>query len=381
MYMDTTWGVNMKTKQRNRFKNCDRLYSMGMTDEQIAARLSVFCARNKEYWIERGFDEKDAITMSRSKMPGTFEYYTIFKGLPASSGSILVSDFQNTRKNTLSNFVKKHGEKEGGQRFKSYCDKQAYSNTLEYMIENYGESEGIEKYYTANKMRAVTLDNLTEKHGVAIGTKIYNEYVSKQRINGKTLGYFVEKYGEKQGREIYEDIGKRKSLSYEGFLLRNDGDVEKATEEFEIYCQRRYESNILRAGVSKSSQDFFRKLHAELRKIEITGIYYASFNQEWGINVVGKRFVYLDFFCRSRGKVIEFYGDYYHANPLKFQSSDIIKCFGGIKAAATIWSDDADRIRDIKTVSYVKDVLVIWSSEVENNEMEAIQKCLKFLLA
>ena len=292
-----------------------------------------------------------------------------------------MSEFQNNRKNTLDNFIEKHGEKEGSQRFKSYCDKQAYSNTLEYMIKKYGESRGIEKYYTANKLRAVTLDNLIKKHGKIIGTKIYDEYVSKQRTNGKTLSYFVEKYGEKRGKKIYEDIGKRKSLSYDGFLLRNGGDIEKATAKFEIYCQQRYESNILRAGVSKSSQDFFLKLHVELRNIKITDVYYASFNQEWGINVVGKRFVYLDFFCRSRGKVIEFYGDYYHANPLKFKSSDIIKCFGGVKTAETIWEEDANRIHDIKTVPYIKDVLVIWSSEIENNEMEVLQKCLKFLLA
>ena len=351
-----------------------------MTEQQISSVISIFCARKKEYWIERGYGEKEAKTMARSKMPGTFEYYTIFKGFSETKARSSVIKFQNGRKNTLENFIRRYGEEIGTRRFQEYCYKQAYSNTLEYMVNKYGTIKGVKKYYTANALRAVTLDNLTRKHGEHIGHQVYDEYVSKQRKNGKTLAYFIEKHGDVRGREIYEDIGKRKSLSYEGFLLRNNGDIEKATKEFELYCQRRYESNILRAGVSKSSQDFFQKLHDQLKKVDVGGIYYAFFNQEWGINIVGKRFVYLDFFCRSRGKVIEFFGDYYHANPAKFSPTSEIKCFGGIKIAENIWKEDRDRIDDIRTVPYINDVLIVWSSEIENNEMEMLQKCVKFLL-
>ena len=238
----------------------------------------------------------------------------------------------------------------------------------------------ISKYYNANKNRAITLDNLIKKHGETMGHSIYDQYVAKQRKNGKTLEYFVEKYGEVEGTNIYDEIGKRKSMTYDGFLLRNDGDVEISTNQFEEYCKRRYNSTVSIRGVSKSSQDFFTKLHAEILKIGLDGIYYSSFNTEWGINIVGKRYVYLDFFVRSKGKVIEFYGDYYHANPKKFKSGDVIKSYGELKNVDRIWMDDFQRIKDIKSVPYIKDVMVIWSSDVESDEKEILQKCVKFLI-
>lgn len=365
---------------KRKYKNCERLFQSGWKKEDLEQKIKTFSARRKEYWIERGYPENEAITIAKSKMPGSFEYFTITKKLSPEDAKTKVIEFQNNRKNTLENFIKKHGEEAGKIKFQSYCDKQAYSNTLEYMIQKYGENLGTEKYYSANKRRAITLDNLVKKHGNDIGEKIYSEYVSKQRINGKTIEYFISKYGNEKGRQIYEEIGRRKSQSYEGFLIRHDGNIEIATLEFEKYCKNRYESNLFKRGVSKSSQYFFKKLHAELLKLNIGEVYYADFNQEWGINIIGKRFVYLDFFLKSKGKVIEYYGDYYHANPSMFDKTSVIKRFGGIKTAEEIWGDDNRRLDDIKSVPYVKDVLVVWASEIEENEQEIIQKCVNYLL-
>ena len=367
-------------QRKYHLKNCERLFSNGLSREQIVELLTEYSSRNKNYWLQRGYSDDESITMSKSKMPGTLEYYTIFKKLSHEQATEEVVRFQNRRKNTLENFILKHGKSNGKQKFELYCKRQAYSNTLEYMINKYGKERGISKYYNANKNRAITLDNLIKKHGETMGHSIYDQYVAKQRKNGKTLEYFVEKYGEVEGTNIYDEIGKRKSMTYDGFLLRNDGDVEISTNQFEEYCKRRYNSTVSIRGVSKSSQDFFTKLHAEISKIGLDGIYYSSFNTEWGINIVGKRYVYLDFFVRSKGKVIEFYGDYYHANPKKFKSGDVIKSYGELKNVDRIWMDDFQRIKDIKSVPYIKDVMVIWSSDVESDEKEILQKCVKFLI-
>jgi hypothetical protein len=48
------------------------------------------------------------------------------------------------------------------------------------MIEKYGIEKGTEKYYLANKNRAITLNNLINKHGKTTGQKFYEEYVKKR---------------------------------------------------------------------------------------------------------------------------------------------------------------------------------------------------------
>jgi hypothetical protein len=374
----------MKTKQlklkRNRLQYCEKLLSKGLTEREIIPLLNTFSVRNKNYWLERDYSIEESVMMARSRTPGTIEYYKIYKNLSEEQSKKAVIEYQSNKVNTLENFIRKHGQEEGDKRFKSYCEKQAYSNTLEYMIKKYGEEAGTNKYYTANKNRAVTLENCIKKHGNELGAQIYSNYVKKQRTNGKSLEYFIQKLGKDAGTCKYITLNKQKAQTYNNYLIRNNGDVEKAAAAFDTYCKNRYNSVTTKRGVSASSQDFFGKLHMELIKLGIEKIFYASYNQEWIINIIGKRVVYLDFFVKSLGKVIEYNGDYYHANPTKFKSTDKINCYGKERLVELVWSDEKSRLDDIRSVPYIKDILVIWEGEVNDNEHEVIKKCIQFLL-
>ena len=64
----------------------------------------------------------------------------------------------------------------------------------------------------------------------------------------------------------------------------------------------------------------------------------------------------LIFFCNN--KIIEFYGNFYHANPLLYDSDKIISSKYKKYTAFDIWKRDSDRINLIKSKGY--DVLIVW---------------------
>lgn len=199
-------------------------------------------ARNKQYWINKGESEENAVRLARSRMPGTPEYFLLYKKTAISNeDAIKLSNEWNKGKSvTLANFVKKYGEVIGEEKFNQYRKKQAYSNTVEYFIEKYGTDAGVKKYKNANKKRAITLKNLIEKHGECIGTEMYNSYVNKQRVNGKKLEYFVEKYGESDGKRIYEELNYKKSRPFESYLEKHNGNFDAASKEYETIQQKMY---------------------------------------------------------------------------------------------------------------------------------------------
>lgn len=340
-------------------------------------------ARNKQYWIEKGYSEEEAIKMAKSRTPGLPEYFLLFKktATTVEEAEKMSSDWFLSKAITLKNLTEKFGDEEGKRRFDEYRAKQAYSNTLEYMIEKYGTEKGTEKYYSANKNRAITFDNCVKKHGKEKGSKIWNGYVEKQRTAGISLEYFIEKHGEKVGTEIHAEVNKKKSMSYEGFLLRAAGDIEVATTKFNECQKKLWESSIKHRGVSRSSQVVFEKIRDKLIELGYLNFYYAEHNCEWGVNIVNKnRYAYFDFFLKDTGKVIEYNGNYYHANPRMYDKDFLISIYGVKKTAAEIWERDAVRVADIKSVPYVKDVLTIWEDECNMDIDEVIKRCVIFLI-
>lgn len=84
---------------------------------------------------------------------------------------------------------------------------------------------------------------------------------------------------------------------------------------------------------------------------------------------------YLFDFCLNN-KLIEFNGDYWHANPLFYGPMSFIK--GKNKKAKDIWEYDNIKINTAKYQGY--NVLVIWENEYKTNKEETINKCIDFLL-
>lgn len=84
---------------------------------------------------------------------------------------------------------------------------------------------------------------------------------------------------------------------------------------------------------------------------------------------------YVDFMYNN--KIIEFYGDYFHANPNLYKSDKIIGSKYKYYSAEEIWKRDFDRINLIKEKGF--DILIIWEYDYKKNKEEIINKCIRWI--
>jgi hypothetical protein len=77
------------------------------------------------------------------------------------------------------------------------------------------------------------------------------------------------------------------------------------------------------------------------------------------------------------GKIIEFNGDCWHANPNIYGANDRPNPLDASIIAADIWIRDAAKIKFYESKGYT--VLTVWQSEYLKNKQEVMEQCLKFL--
>lgn len=79
-----------------------------------------------------------------------------------------------------------------------------------------------------------------------------------------------------------------------------------------------------------------------------------------------------------KSNVIEFNGDYWHANPSKYKKDDLITYPGGnIILAEDVWNKDANRISYLKSLGL--DVFIIWEDMWMNNREVILKELKEFL--
>lgn len=82
--------------------------------------------------------------------------------------------------------------------------------------------------------------------------------------------------------------------------------------------------------------------------------------------------------CEDK-KIIEFYGDYWHCNPIKYNAFDEVKFVKNKKnKAKDVWEKDSIRSLHLKNLGYT--MLVIWESDWNNKKEECIKQIKEFLL-
>lgn len=327
-------------------------------------------ARKIEYWLERGFSQKEAEHLRLTRIPGTFEYFKFFKKLSDEESHLKVEEFKNNKIISLDNMIKRYGKETGSKKFEEYKLKQAYSNTYEYKKNKYGWTK--QQFDDYNKSRAVTIDNLIKKHGTKQGKKIYNEYCEKQSKNGKKLEYFIEKYGESEGIKKYTHINKLKSHTFDSYLMKHNGDILKANEAYSNYL------NKVNTCTSKLADSFFYEVHTLIKPLKYKEIFFKNLNQEWILRWKNESAIFIDFFVRDIGKVIEFYGDYWHANPKLYKETINFPAQKNLNVKI-IHDRDKKRIDKIKRVPYIKGVKIVWEHDYKKNKEKILLDCLDFL--
>ncbi len=225
-------------------------------------------------------------------------------------------------------------------------------NTFAYKQNVYGwDKQTFDEY---NKSRAVTKENLIKKYGKDIGVQRWNEYLQKQH-HTKTLDYLIEKYGKEKGLVEYKRICSEKLLTKENFI-RKYGEIDG------IIKWKSYLDGISR-GYSKVALNFIKQIAAANK--ENHKLFYGENEKKFDIFAHGFTYVLVDLYDETTNKVIEFYGDFWHANPLIYKENDIVR--NGL-TAKEIWNHDMERINLLKE-KFNLNVRIVWEYDSKNQNI------------
>jgi very-short-patch-repair endonuclease len=84
---------------------------------------------------------------------------------------------------------------------------------------------------------------------------------------------------------------------------------------------------------------------------------------------------FYDLACVENKKIIEFYGNYWHACPKKYGPNEVVGRKG--QTALQIWDADAAKIKLAEDHGY--QVKVIWESEYKKNPKKVVDECITWL--
>lgn len=133
-------------------------------------------------------------------------------------------------------------------------------------------------------------------------------------------------------------------------------------------------------SASLVSQKLFKGLYEKIKDLNHE-IYYSDLNKEYCITN-GKKKVFLDFYDKTKNVLIEFYGDYWHANPILYDKDDFITnplCKEKSSKVFSIWKKDYERIKFIQEQVEGIKVVIIWEHDFNKNPEEIIEYCMSQL--
>ena len=227
--------------------------------------------------------------------------------------------------------------------------------SLDFKIKKYGEQEGKIRYDEGRKK----IDSVSVKFFLSKG---YSEEEAHRRSKERQTTFSkqkcIEKYGEEKGLQIWQQRQKKWQATLNS----------KSIEEIERINQ----DKVWKSGnVSKISQELFQK-------ISIPGSRWGARrpgNQGEKLILAGNFKCLVDFSLGN--KIIEFFGDYWHANPNKNSPDNVFNTKRGSKTAKEIWKKDAVRIEALRHAGY--DIMIVWESDFKQDPEKVISECQKFL--
>jgi hypothetical protein len=309
--------------------------------------------------LECGADEKRLQwTHFRYKCTGRFkngtEYQAAYPG-----AKIIDSDLAKKTGVTLTNLQAKYGEIEGQRRWDEYRKKQAITNSFEYKKEKYGWTK--EQFDEYNSSRAQTLEKMIARHGEEIGTTKWQEYCDRQAYTN-TKNYFVEKYGHEDGTKKYLEINKKKSVNNPQILAEKLGVSIDDAIQIIINRQKQFFTSNLEI-------EFIKNIEEKIGPLDHTSL--KNPFGKWSETL--KSYVVFD--IKHKNCIIEFNGDYWHANPAIYRDTAIIRG----KTAIEVRTRDMLKLQTAKYYGFK--TLVIWESDYKRNKQETIMEVVKWILS
>jgi hypothetical protein len=260
---------------------------------------------------------------------------------------------------TLENLIRKYGDVEGNNRWKIYREKQAISNSFEYKQRKYGWSR--EQFDEYNSSRAVTIENMIRRHGENLGVAKWQEYCKRQAYTN-TKKYFIKKYGVDAGYKKYLAINKQKATPTNPLLLSKmlHISIDDAVDII-IKRQKNYHS-------SSMENEFADLLEKEIGVLDNKST--AKPFGKWShyLNT------YVVYDIRYKNCIIEFNGDYWHANPAIYKDNAIIRG----RTADSIRNHDMLKLKTVEDLGFR--TLTVWENEFKKSKKETIKRTVEWIL-
>jgi hypothetical protein len=276
--------------------------------------------------------------------------------------AVIVSDNLRIHCSTTElSLINKYGYEEGTRRWNEYCQLQSETNTFEYKSKVHGMTE--EEFEEYNKSRACTLDNMIQRHGEIEGLEKWEDYCERQRYT-TTVEYFIEKFGETDGPVKWKEfcVARGMSCNVEFIMQKYNLTREEAEERLADRCSGLYVSENEKLFVDK-----FIKLGGDIK--------YSYNTKQFCIwNEYTQTPMFYDMTCSRRKKIIEYNGDYWHANPNIYPNNYIVKKCN--KSANEI--QDRDALKKQSAVDRGFEVRVVWESEYLANPRKVLTELLEW---
>lgn len=290
-----------------------------------------------EFWIKKGFTIEEAkqkaweaidknrkiFERKRKENPEQYkdsynthiEFY-INKGYSIEEAKVMLSERQRTF--SLEKCIKKFGEIEGTKRYQERQEKWQDNLT----------SKPTEEIKRINSLKSTNLENFIRKYGKELGEEKY-----KSKCYGTTRTALVNKYG---SEEEY---------------------IKKLRDKFT-------------SGYSQIGKIFVEDI---IKTFNITE-HSSCLNNEFALlNINGNGNYRYDF--KYNNKIIEFNGDYWHANP-KFYT-DVNEVLYNKLSVKDIRKNDENKEQIAKEAGF--DYLTIWEFDYHNNYEETMKKIEFFI--
>lgn len=269
---------------------------------------------------------------------------------------------------TEQKFILLWGIDVGTCKWKSYCNIQAETNSLEYKKKKYGFTDS--DFEAFNKSRAVTLENQIKKYGEELGSARFADYCKKQKTLGSSQSYFIEKFGVDAGTERWNKINFMKAHTFDSYMARYE-DETIAREKLVKFFEKTSGSY-----VSKSANSFCESLYNKVKYLDLDCRFYKKDSVEFGImDTDTKRYYMYDFVIVDIGLIIEYNGDYYHANPSKYKSTDEVR-HGML--AADIWANDTEKENAARKRGFK--IYTVWESEYKSNQEKILSEIKSYII-
>jgi hypothetical protein len=292
---------------------------------------------SKDFWIKNGYSEEYAIKK--------------------------VFEIQSSNSKKFKG--KRTGKSKDKLKEKGYTDEEIRITclsqwNLEYWIRNgYSEEESKQKVYEIQSYAAKHVDyekRLLPSNLEYWLNKGFSESEAKKKVTESQTTFSkdicIEKWGYERGLEIFN---KRQEKWFKS-LIDNE--------------------NIF-IGYSKISQEIFKKIEESINGEFL----YAEKGGELKIKKEKGGYYFYDFTDIKNKKIIEYNGDMYHANPLKYKANEYPHPFRKNITSKEIWDKDFKKIKTAEDNGF--EVLVIWDSDYRykglENKQKVIQKCINFL--